>query len=188
MKNKKGFVLVESIVAAIFVMAFSTFLIVNLVPLVGEYEQSLSYDTVDSKYGAHMIRKMFLIDDTCRVGTILDMNSIPGDKPKFYYFQGTEICDYLTNENYCRKLLSSDFLDVKEIVITEYTGSSLKSASDEYKYEFSNVLQSYIKYMPTYGSNAISYYGVTDRLVVTFNDGRVTNIEILKNYPSGVCI
>ena len=184
-KDKKGFVLVESIVAAIFVMAFSTFLIVNLVPLVGEYEQSLNYDTVDSKYNAHMIRKMLLTDDTCRIGHILDMSLVPSGKPKFYYFQGSEICDYLVNENYCRKLLSSDFLDVNEIVITEFTGSSLKSASDDYKYEFSNPLQDYIKFMPTYGSNAISYYSVTGRLIVTFNDGGVTNIEILKNYVSG---
>ena len=60
-KNKKGFVLVESIVAAVFVMAFSTFLIANLLPLVGEYEKSLKFDTVDAKYDAHLIRKIFFL-------------------------------------------------------------------------------------------------------------------------------
>ncbi len=55
-KNNKGFVLVESIVVAIFVLAFLTFLVVNLLPLIGTYENGLNYDTIESRYGAHLIR------------------------------------------------------------------------------------------------------------------------------------
>jgi hypothetical protein len=185
-KNKKGFVLVESIVAAIFVMAFTTFLIANMLPLVGEYEKSLKFDTVDSKYDAHLVRKMFLMDDACRVDQILYFNDsdFSGGRPKFYYFPGDEICDYLTNQNYCRKLLSEDFLDVKEIVVTEYTGSSLKHADGDYKYDLSNEIQEYIKFMPVYGSGALSFYKIQDRLIISFGDGRVTNLELLKNYTN----
>ena len=186
-KNKKGFVLVESIVAAVFVMAFSTFLIANLLPLVGEYEKSLKFDTVDAKYDAHLIRKMFLMEDKCRMNSILSFDGISGDTPKFYYFVGDEICDYLIDQNICRKLLSKDFLDVKEMVVTEYTGSSLKLADGDYKYEFSNELQEYIKFMPVYGSGAYDFYQINDRLIVVFNDGRITNIEILKNYNGHTC-
>ena len=41
MKNKKGFVLVETIVAAVFVLGLFSFIIANLLPLVGEYEKKI---------------------------------------------------------------------------------------------------------------------------------------------------
>lgn len=187
-KNKKGFVLVESIVAAVFVMAFSTFLIANMLPLVGEYESSLKYDTVDSKYNAHLIRKMLLTDDACRVENILKFPpDVFSSRPMFYYFPNDEICDYLTNQNYCRKLLSKDFLDVKEIVITDYSAAGVKNADGDYKYDFSRDLQEYIKFMPVYGSGSTSFYQLSNRIIVVFGNGYVTNIEVLKNYSSGHC-
>ena len=187
--NSNGFVLVESIVAAIFVIAFSTFMIVNLLPLVGEYEKSMDYDTIESKANVHLIRKMILMDDGCRVESILKFNpsDFPNDNTHLYYFQGDEICNYLTNENYCRKLLSKDYLDVKEIIITEFSGSGLKKSSDDFINNFSRTLQDYIKYMPVYGNDTLSFYQITDRLIVSFNDNSVTNIEILKNYSSNMC-
>ena len=185
-KNKKGFVLVESIVAAVFVMAFSTFLIANMLPLVGEYESSLKYDTVDAKYNAHLIRKMILTDDTCRAEKVLEFpTDVFSSRPMFYYFPNDEICDYLQNQNYCRKLLSSEFLNVKEIVITDYSASGIKTADGDYKYDLSRNMQEYIKYMPVFGNGATSFYQISDRIIVNFGDGSVTNIEILKNYTSG---
>lgn len=188
MKNKKGFVLVESIIAAVFVLALSTFLILNIVPLVAEYEKTLNYDGVDSKYDAHMIRKMILMDDDCSVASILTLNTtIFGSKPQYYYFEGDEICDFLSHKNYCRKLLSSEFLDVKEIIISDYNGTNFKKLTDNDKEKFSRILEEYLDQMPVYDRNTSLYYQYANRMVVVFNDGSVTNIEILKTFSGSIC-
>jgi len=186
MKKKKGFVLVESIVAAVFVLGLSTFLIMNIIPLVGEYEKTLNYDSVDAKYDAHMIRKMILMDDACKVESILSFDSGFNGKPKYYYFNGDDICNFLSHKNYCRTLLSPDYLDVKEIIVTEYKGDALKKLSETEYDRFSRQMQDYLKYMPTYdGEN--SFYQFRNRIVVTFNDGSATNIEVLRGYSNGSC-
>ena len=61
--NSNGFVLVEAIITSIFVLGFFSFIISNLLPMVGEYEKSLDYDSISSKYDAHLIRKMILKDN-----------------------------------------------------------------------------------------------------------------------------
>lgn len=185
MKNNKGFVLVESIVAAVFVMALSTFLIMNIIPLVGVYEETLNFDTADSKYDAHLVRKMILMDDDCITAKILKFPE--SQTQKYYYFKEKEICDFLSHINYCNMLLSEDYLDVKEIIITTYSGSELKKLGDAKMDEFSRVLQDYIKYMPTYDKNTLGFYQYTDRIIVVFGDRSVTSIELLKNYTSHTC-
>ena len=52
MKNidNHGFVMVETIVVAVFIIGICTFLFANFLPLIGDYERVSQYDTVDSKY------------------------------------------------------------------------------------------------------------------------------------------
>ena len=138
MKNKKGFVLVETIVAAVFVLGLFSFIIANLLPLVGEYEKKSVYDTTESKYEAHLIRKMILKDNSCRTKNLI---TLPEDKG-YYVFENTDICLYLENMNYCNKLLSKDFLDVKKIILTKYNVNTLKSNSSK----FERALKEYIDY------------------------------------------
>ena len=57
-----------------------------------------------------------------------------------------------------------------------------KKLSDDDLGRFSRQMQDYVKYMPTYDGNTMFYYKLKNRLVVTFNDGTATNIEILKSY------
>ena len=52
-KNNKGFVLVETLVVTVFVMAVFSVIYISFYPLAGEYERRESYDDVDSKYGAY---------------------------------------------------------------------------------------------------------------------------------------
>lgn len=184
-KNNKGFVLVESIVAAVFVMALSTFLIMNIIPLVGVYEETLNFDTTDSKYDAHLVRKMILMDDDCIVSKLLRFPE--GQAQKYYYFKEKQICDFLSHTNYCNMLLSEDYLDVKEIIITTYSGAEVKKLGDADMDEFSRVLQDYIKYMPTYDKNTLGFYQFTDRIIVVFGDRSVTSMEVLKNFSSNAC-
>lgn len=174
MKNNKGFVLVETIVTAVFVLGLFSFLIANVLPLVGDYEKNLDYDSIESKYDAHLIRKMILKDNnSCRIENLVTLPA-----KDYYEFEGTDLCLYLSNVNYCQKLLSSDYLDVKKIVLTRYDVSSLKNNTDS----FERALAEYIDYIPEYSNTSVTnatQYFYKRRLIIYFNDGRITNIELL---------
>jgi len=180
MKNIQGFVLVETIVAAVFVLSLFSFLIANILPLVGEYEKSYDYDSIESKYDAHLIRKMILKDNSCRASNLVKLAD-----NDFYVFNGDEICLYLENVNYCKTLLSENYLDVKKIVLSHYNVENLKKHTDY----FERAVSEYITYMPNYSNTAAgnSDYFYKRRLIVWFNDGRITNIDLLMNHDGSVC-
>lgn len=48
--NNKGFVLVETLVVSVFVVTVFTFLYINVIPLIGSYEEEVNYDSIDTKY------------------------------------------------------------------------------------------------------------------------------------------
>ncbi len=73
--NNKGFVLVESIVTSVFVLGLFTFIIANILPLIAGYDKEVYYDSIDSIYDAHLIRKMILMDEACNVESILSFGS-----------------------------------------------------------------------------------------------------------------
>ena len=56
-KNNNGFVLVETLVVTVFVMAIFSVIYVNFYPLAGEYERREFYDDVDSKYETYWIKR-----------------------------------------------------------------------------------------------------------------------------------
>ena len=58
--DNKGFVIVETIIVAVFIIGICTFLFANFLPLIGDYERISNYDDLDSKYKTHEIRKMIL--------------------------------------------------------------------------------------------------------------------------------
>ena len=102
--NKKGFVLVETIITAVFVLGLVAFIIANVLPVIGEYEKANDYDSIESIYDAHLIRKMILKSgDEEKIARLL---TLPTDEEKNYYiFEKDDICVYLKNENYCKALL-----------------------------------------------------------------------------------
>ena len=56
--DNQGFLMVETIIVAVFVIGICTFLFTNFLPLIADYERVSDYDNVDTKYKAHEIRKM----------------------------------------------------------------------------------------------------------------------------------
>ncbi len=180
--NNKGFVLIETIVTSVFVLGLFTFIVANIIPLIGDYEKASDYDTVESVYDAHMIRKMLLKSDSGKLANLLSFTNVPN---KFYFFDGTEICSYVTNSVYCKKLLSRDYLDVRELVLTTYT------ISDDFvsyaRKNFDRALREYIIQMQRYTNTETnpSNYNFARRLIVVFNDGRITNIELLFDGEGG---
>ena len=179
LKKNQGFVLVETIVVVVFIAGIFTFLFANVLPLIGDYERVADYDLIEDKYAAHMIRKMILKDEECRVRNLLTLNGAD-----YYRFENDEICYYLENVNYCKALLSPDYLNVKEIVLTTYSMHSLKNDTAL----FSRSLSEYIKFLPEYDkkTNIVNSYHYQRRLIVVFQDGSMSNIELLKNMDLNV--
>ena len=180
--NNKGFVLIETIVSSVFVLGLFTFLVANIVPLVGDYEKAANYDSIESIYDAHMIRKMLLSSSDEKLAHLLSFRNVEN---RFYYFDGTEICSFVTNQNHCKKLLSRSFLDVREIIITDFEISN--DFIDYARNNFDRALREYVTQMQQYTNTSAnpSSYNFARRLIVVFNDGRITNIELLFDGAGG---
>ena len=58
--NKKGFVLIETLVVTVFVVTLFLLVYRVTMPSIGEYEQLDKYDDVDSIYYANVIKRMLL--------------------------------------------------------------------------------------------------------------------------------
>ena len=185
-KNNNGFVLIETIVTAVFVLGFFTFIIVNILPLVGEYERVEDYDTVDAVYETHLIRKMILKNNSATLtklftyptSYISDVNNYG----YYYEFEGTDLCYFLSNYNYCKKLLSSSFLDVNKIIITDFDTGALKNYAKNHEEMFDRNVFEYLKYIPNYYKDCpkdLSSSFCFRRLIVVYNDGRISNLELV---------
>ena len=52
--NKKGFVLVETLIVTVFVATIFTVMYTNFFPMFGEYERREKYDDIDSIYSSDL--------------------------------------------------------------------------------------------------------------------------------------
>jgi hypothetical protein len=176
--NRKGFVLVESIVTSVFVLGLFTFIVSNILPLIAEYDKGFSYDTIESVYDAHMIRKMILRNSDQRVYSIVNFSRAHDQgEPEYFLFDGQDICLYLSNKNYCKKLLSRSFLDVRRIIIT--TADIQENFIEESK-KFDRVTRDYIAQMDVTRKKETTEYD--RRLIIVFNDGRVASVDMRLNH------
>lgn len=187
-KSKKldnsGFVIVETIIVAVFVIGICTFLFMNLLPLIGEYEKVSYYDDLSSKYKTHEIRKMLLREiDKSSLGNVQIKESILNNGNYVLYKSVREednfhnpLCDKLTNKKYCNTLLSDRFLYVDQIIITPFKLSDFKRESKDDK-NISRQVREYIDYLPSYSKYSSTYDNYL-RMIVVFHDGHIANIEV----------
>ena len=96
--NKKGFILVETLVVTLFVTTLFILVYQNLVPSIGEYEAMTSYDDIDSVYAANVYKQSLLrygnmdyIDSYLTSHTYLDITNC--DDSNIY-----------KNSDYCKKI------------------------------------------------------------------------------------
>ena len=186
--DTRGFIMVETIVVAVFVIGICTFLFANFLPLMGDYERISDYDMLSSKYKVHEIRKMILKDLNNNSEIASLFTSIPSDKGYDRYSNYIEevegktiiknrLCDNLNSKNYCNKLLGKDYLDIKEIYITYFKLTKIKGSIKNLSGDGTRPIKEYIEYLPSY-SNYSSRYNDYYRLIVLFNDGKLANIEV----------
>ena len=88
--NKKGFVLAETLVVAVFMATIFTIIYVNFYPLIGEYEKRENYDDLDSKYDIYWFKRL-----------VQSKQALPTDKWRDYTGpEYTTLCDG-DNDGYC---------------------------------------------------------------------------------------
>lgn len=170
--NNKGFVLVETIIVSVFIMGLCTFLFLNILPLIGEYEKIENYDSLDSKYAIHEIRKFILREikaDSTKKTVLTSVSSF------YKYTNNNDFCNKFSNNNYCNKLLSSDYLDVTGIIISNFKLSYKNSISNSST--LNRGMKEYIEYLPTY-SKYSSRYNNYYRLIIEFSSDKYATIEV----------
>jgi len=181
--NRKGFVLVETIITSVFVLGFLVFIVSNVLPVIGEYKKTNEYDTIDAVYDAHLIRKMLLGNSDPELTSSLLCSTgysscLQANCRDYYMFDKDTICSYVEDEHYCKILLSRNYLDVKEIVVTSY---EIKDQFVKASKKFDRGMREYIAQMQKYTLANPNQYSefFTNRLIVYFNDGRIANIELI---------
>ena len=111
MKNKcKGFVLLETLIVAVFMIGIFVFLYSTVIPLLGSYEDLTNKSNIDVVYKLYHLRELLYVDEN--YGTIVDNTN------KYAKLS----CDDFSNKTSCNKLISSDFLDLGsdyELLYTE---------------------------------------------------------------------
>jgi len=150
--NKKGFMLVETLIVTSFVMALFILVYKSVVPFMGEYEQMSTYDDVDSIYASNLWKEMVTkyantsyIDEYLTTNTYLEINDCNN---KNVYF----------NSNYCQKLKNNlAITELDNIFITKYDISEFRSEVEENDYFDSGNLSNFRNYIATV-SNTESFY------------------------------
>lgn len=166
--NNKGFVMMETLVVAVFIMVIFSIMYTNYYPLIGEYERREVYDDVDSKYAAFWIKRFIQHDSFPLTATMItrinnygyvkvSCNSITDDYRKI-------MCNKLVNELEVKGGSSSP-----NIYLTKYNLTDFKTfvKSDNNYSTFSSALHDYVEYLPKYDKVA-SLNFADYRIVVEF--------------------
>lgn len=172
--NNKGFVLVETLIATVFVAAIFSIIYINFFPLMGEYEKRENYDDVDSKYGTYWVKRF--VEDSDKFDF---KNNSTFQNNGFLYIDRTNFCTNMFNnaekKTICTNMLNN--LKVTKIILTNYylvnphnpeLGiKSLVKNKDSKTSSFSEELKDYISYLPDYKSYK-SLYKFDYRVIVEF--------------------
>lgn len=196
--NSKGFVLVETLVVAVFVSAIFSVIYSNFYPIMGEYEKREAYDDIDSKYAAFWFKRIIQSDSVNFTDVKADIGKSINDDistNSYHTFKCSDIIDSdATAIKICNSLVTR--LGVSHMYITNYKLGNRVDPNDKNNFKgkvdanssnvFSSGLQDYVAYLPTY-SKVPSLNGACYRLVVEFHNTRDENdywtystIEILK--------
>ena len=184
--TNKGFVLVETLITAVFVMAIFSVVYVNFYPIMAEYEKRENFDDVDSKYSVYWIKRII------QSSSVSFENCISSDinNNKYHQFQCSDIdANDKTTVRYCNDLIN--LLDIAKdeagkptIYITSYKIGNRDNMDDKNNFKgvveenagsvFSSGFQDYVSYLPTY-SKTSSINGACYRVLIEYHHTRDDN-------------
>lgn len=165
--NRKGFVLVETLVVSVFVMVILSIMYTNFYPLMGEYEKRESYDDIDGKYAAYWFKRIIQSDNFSF--TSARENAITTQK--YYQFRCSDL-NNLTSQNLCNSLVtkfnvSTDGGDPHIYLITYNTEEFKKIVEENAGEKFSGGLQDYMVFLPKYLTPSLN--NALYRIVIEFH-------------------
>ena len=179
--NKKGFLLIETLIVTVFVVSIFIFIYSNTIPLIGKYEQRFKYDDLDSVYAADLIRNMII--ESPRANNIYSLVTASPTSEHIVELtcQGMFPTDAPYRE-YCNELVKE--LDISSIYLTHYTLETAKN-EESINYTTNRGLKSYIDYLPKFSGQA-SLYMDQHRLIIVrkveefnYTYTRYANIELV---------
>ena len=153
MKNKNGFVLLETLVVTIFTLIIFTLLYTSVVPLLGKYKDLSYYNDIDVTYDLYYLKKLLTDDD--------NYESIANNSYKSIK------CTDLTESNKCNSYFDALNIDKNDELIY----LDLKTY-DTYKTNLSSDIQDYI--------NRIDENYYDDSILLLKNNNYISFLECPK--------
>ncbi len=172
--NKKGFMLIETLIVTTFVVAVLIFMFVQIQNISNNYDKSFSYNSVKSLYRASNLREYLYtrnrqtmedeIDSTTK--GYIDLSSCNYD---FYTLPGE---NEKANEEYCTSLYET--LGIKKVLLSLEDLSVVKSKVYE-NMEIDDISQKFADFV-----NYVKYYNDNNklRLLIEFNDETYASITM----------
>jgi len=83
MKEKRGFVIAETIIVGVFVMSMITFIYMNMKPLIGMYESQEKYHEITAMYYTDEIRNMIMYEFKQDINNVM-LTSFRNNRVRLY--------------------------------------------------------------------------------------------------------
>ena len=167
--NNKGFMLVETLIVAVFLVTIFSILYTNFYPLIGEYERREFYDDIDSKYSIYWIKR--IVQSGSYRLTEADKTTI--DRNGFIKFSCNNIIGDEDQKATCQETLNRTGADPNNIYIIDFVTSDFKYAVDNNKSSYDEDLREYINYLPEFTKGSLN--GAQFRLIVVFHNTKDDN-------------
>lgn len=154
--NKKGFILVETLVVTLFISIVFILVYQNLVPSIGKYQAMVSYDDIDSVYASNLWKQSLL-----RYGNMDYIDSYLQDHT---YLNISDCSDsnIYNNEQYCQKIKKIlNILEDDYVFITDYNIHNFRKVVKKDNFFDSGKLSNFRNYIATV-SDKDSFYNEND--------------------------
>ena len=149
--NKKGFVLVETLIVTVFVVALFIVIYQATVPALGELEQQNRYDDIDSVYYSNIYKKLInRYANTSLIDTYLT------DSTHDYYMDITD-CNVKVNDSYvynnreyCEFVKSNIGMGSNDkVLVTSYNITNFRNKAKTLDYFDTGILSNFRDYLQT---------------------------------------
>ena len=148
-KNNKGFMLTELMVVSVAILVLFIAVYSNFYPNIGEYENRLYYNNIDTEYALFYTRVMYL--KYLKANTTTKNNLLTNVSNNNYVTlieNGTCNNSNFSNEFLNKCNINANKFNIKSLILTSYNPEKIKTSSftDER-------LSKYISYIPNYNSD-----------------------------------
>lgn len=176
--NKKGFVLLETLVVCTFIITILVYLYVQFVNLKSSYDVSFKYDTVSNIYGLKQIDTF--INKQYGYGDLKDDLKQSSIHYLELYKDRCEIQYFSNNYSYCNKLMN--YLNIKTLLLVDNNLDIIKTNLSENN-PYSNGLLKYLKSIdPVMASK--SYLLVAEFEDDTYASIKLDDVDILVTFDA----